>query len=153
MGFEECLKNGEVGEHIAWNLLSKNKNIATVIDMRDSTWGREQDVDFMVIATNKDTRFVEVKTDFKAHETGNIAYELKTSGNAGCFYKTAANWVLYYVPYAKVVYWIDVRRMREHIQARSYSVVRMGDYAEGYLIPIDDLVSDKVIYHISRDVK
>lgn len=83
MSWDESLKNGEKGEYIIWNWLTKQSWCANVVDLRQSKKFRDMDVDFLTFCNNKQAFFFEVKTDYLAHSTGNIIYETSTSGNKG----------------------------------------------------------------------
>ena len=143
--FAESLKHGESGEHAVWNLLNKQKSVRSVVDVREDKNYQEQDIDFLVENFNRQFTPVEVKTDFKAHETGNIVYELSTSGNIGCFEKTKAKYIMYYIPGEKTVYMIDVVEMRTYLQKRRPEEKEMGDKSTGFLLSVDELKRNKVI--------
>ena len=137
--FSESLKEGETGEHAVWNVLIKQKWIRNVVDVRDDKNFQEQDIDFWIENTERQFASVEVKTDYKAHETGNIVYEVQTSGSLGCFEKTKAKYIAYYIPANKVVYLINVVNLRTFIHKLRPEERSMGDSARGFLIPIKDL--------------
>ena len=146
--FEDSLKEGGVGEHTVWNLLTdneKNPDIRFVFDVRKDKNYQKMDIDFLVENTNRQVIPFEVKTDMQAHETGNIVYELTTSGNVGCFVKTLAHVIAYYVPGNKQVHMIRVKKLREYVNKANLNEVRMGDNATGYLLPIEDLKNKGVI--------
>ena len=107
-----------------------------------------------VLVENNKRQFtaVEVKTDFKAHETGNLVYELSTSGNVGCFEKTNAKFIFYYIPRLRVVHVLSVSLLRKYVNERDLEAVKMGDYATGYLIPITDLEKTGVIKRTYKGV-
>ena len=138
--FSESLKEGEAGEHVIWNLLNKRSWVRSVVDVRADKNFQEDDIDFLVENTKRQFAGVEVKTDYKAHETGNLVYELSTSGNVGCFDKTKAVYIAYYVPGDKTVYFLDVAALRKYIynEARP-NEVHMGDNATGLIIPLEDI--------------
>lgn len=145
MSFKDSLKQGGVGEHVVWNLLMKQKGIRSVIDVRDDKKFQEADVDFLVEDYNRQFMWVEVKTDMKAHESGNIVYELTTSNHTGCFEKTKSEYIMYYLPATKVVYMIHTQSLRNYVYQQMPKVYRMGDYAEGCLLKIEDLKRANVI--------
>ena len=150
--FDDCIKNGGYGEHAVWNLLTSRETVRSVVDVRNDRGFQEKDIDFLVENFNRQFTAIEVKTDFKAHETGNIVYELTTGGNAGCFEKTEADFILYFVPRKKVVYMIDVQRLRAYVHNSHFNEVKMGDDATGFLIPIADLEQAKVIRQVYEGV-
>lgn len=150
--FEESIKYGEYGEHTVWNMLMNRAEVRSVVDVRKDKKFQEQDIDFLVENNKRQFTAVEVKTDFKAQETGNIVYELTTDGNVGCFEKTKAQYILYFVPKARVCYMISVKCLREYVREQKFNVVDMGDASTGYLIPIEDLKQANVIKNVYPEV-
>ena len=147
MAFDECLMTGGYGEHAVWNILTNQPKVRVIVDVRKDKRFQEKDIDFLVENADQQFTSVEVKTDFKAHETGNIVYELTTSGNVGCFEKTQADYIAYFVPKTKQVHMINVKALRKFIDLNKPKEIRMGDNATGYLIPIANLIKAKVINH------
>ena len=143
--FNESLKEGETGEHVVWNLLNNLNGVRSMVDVRKDKYYQSVDIDFLMEDYKRQFTPIEVKTDFKAHKTGNIAYEVQTSGSLGCFEKTKAKYVMYYVPADKTVYWIDVIAMRTYLQETHPEEKKMGDNATGFLLPIKDLKESHVI--------
>ena len=150
--FSESLKEGESGEHVVWNLLQKSNTVRSVVDVRMDKDFQEKDIDFLVENDKRQFTAIEVKTDFKAHETGNLVYELSTSRHIGCFEKTEAKYVMYYIPASKVVHMIDVVALRTYIHQTRPNEVRMGDNATGFLIPLKDLIKARVIKRTYKGV-
>ena len=150
--FSESLKEGEMGEHVVWNILSKSTSVRSIVDVRQDKNFQEQDIDFLIENDKRQFTPIEVKTDFKAQDTGNIVYEVSTSGHIGCFEKTKAKYIYYYIPAKKVVYMIDVKAFRTYLQKARPEEMKMGDNATGCLIPIDDLIREKVIKHTYEGV-
>lgn len=150
--FDESLKEGESGEHVVWNLLQNQPNIRSIVDVRKDKKFQEKDIDFLVENMNRQFTSIEVKTDFKAHETGNLVYEVTTSRHIGCFEKTQAEYIMYYIPANKVVYMIDVVGLRTYIHKVRPEERRMGDNATGFIIPIQDLIRAKVIKYTYKGV-
>ena len=152
MAFDECLMTGGYGEHAVWNILTNQPKVRVIVDVRKDKRFQAKDIDFLVEDEKQQFTSVEVKTDFKAHETGNIVYELTTSGNVGCFEKTQADYIAYFVPKTKQVHMINVKALRWYIEQVKPSEIRMGDNATGYLIPIANLIKAKVINHTYEGV-
>lgn len=150
--FEESLKDGEYGEHAIWNLLMMQDWTRSVVDVRKDKGFQEQDIDFLVENYHKQFASFEVKTDYQAHDTGNIVYELTTSGHEGCFEKTKAKYIMYFVPKSKTVYQIDVARLREHVRNGNFEVIQMGDNSTGHKLKIKDLVREGVIIYTYEGV-
>ena len=152
MSFEESLKHGGFGEHAIWNMFSKMKTVRSVVDVRDDKVFQEKDVDFLVENMDRQFIWVEVKTDFVGHKSGNIVYELTTSGHTGCFEKTQAKYIVYYFPHAETAHLIDVKKLRNYIYEAQPNLIKMGDNAEGFLLPITDLQKQKVIVRTMKGV-
>lgn len=143
--FDADLKRGAIGERVAWDILNSQPNIRTVLDVRQASMFQNMDVDFLVEKTDREIFLVEVKTDNAISRTGNVVYELTTSGNIGCFAKTKAQIVMYY-DVEGIMYAIDVKHLREYISHNRFDAVRMGDNATGYLISIEELKVNKIIF-------
>lgn len=141
------LNRGAIGERVAWDILIKSDKTRTVVDVRDDKTFQQYDVDFLWETTSRQFIWIEVKTDFKAHETGNIVYEVSTSGNIGCAEKTCAKYIMYYVVGNETMYYISCEKLRDFVKSHTLKEYNMGDNAKGYLIPIDDLKSAGVILH------
>ena len=150
--FSESLKEGEIGEHVVWNILQKHANIRSVIDVRQDKGFQEQDIDFLVENIHRQFFTIEVKTDFKAHETGNLVYELSSNGHIGCFERTQAKYIMYYIPASKIVHMIDVEKLRTYIHKNRPEERQMGDNATGFLIPLQDLKREKVIIYTYKNI-
>ena len=143
--FSESLKEGESGEHLVWNILSKSKDVRSIVDVRQDKAFQEMDIDFLVEDGDRQFTPIEVKTDFKAQDTGNLVYEVQTSGHLGCFEKTQARFIYYYIPAQKVVYVIGVKAWRTYIHQVKPEERKMGDNATGFLLSIKELKEAKVI--------
>jgi hypothetical protein len=143
--FNESLTEGASGEHVIWGLLSKNDKVRSIVDVRQDKGFQEKDIDFLVESVDRQFTPIEVKTDFKAQDTGNIVYEVSTNGNMGCFEKTQAKFIYYYIPALKVVHVLGVKSLRTYLHSVKPEEVKMGDNATGFLIPISDLQKANVI--------
>ena len=95
----------------------------------------------------------EVKTDFQANNTGNIAYELTSNGNPGCLGRSAADYVAY-ITFATEqnpnthFYMINLPEWRKLISNSNKDSkwifrwnVPMGEGAVGHLFRIEGLLS------------
>lgn len=145
MSFIDSILDGCIGEWVIVDFLNKQPTVKAVIDVRDDLNFRNDDIDFLIKDSKNQYTPIEIKTDFQAYNTGNIAYELTTSGNIGCFEKTKANHVYYYLPQITTFYVISVKAIREYIKITKPTVKNMGDAATGYLLPIKNLIENKVI--------
>lgn len=152
MSFEESLKRGDFGEHAIWNYLIKMPNVRSIVDVRDDENFRQMDVDFLIENTKRQFTWVEVKTDYKAHETGNLCYEFSTSGHTGCFEKTMAEVMIYYLPVTETAHFVKMKDLRAYIGRVRPPTIRMGDKAEGFLVSIEELKRQKIIYFTAKGV-
>lgn len=150
--FNESLKEGEMGEHVVWNLFIKHPGVKSVVDVRDDKEFQQKDIDFLIEDKFRQFTPIEVKTDLKAHETGNIIYEVSTNNSVGCFEKTQAKYIMYYVPGSRTVYRIDVKAMRTYIHKVRPEEKPMGDHATGFLLTIKELKDNGVIKEIYEGV-
>lgn len=145
---EKELHEGAKGECIVWNLYSNLKGIRSVVDVRLDKRYQQEDVDFLIETYDRQFYKVEVKTDSKADRTGNLAYEFessKTYHTPGCFEKTKADYIAYYVPNIDTVFQINVGLLRDYVHGSKLKLREMGDNAIGYLIPLDELRVRKII--------
>ena len=71
--------------------------------------------------------------------------DVTTSGHMGCFEKTEAKYIAYYIPKSEEVHLIDVKKLRTYIHSIQPEPKNMGDNAMGFLLPIEDLKKNKVI--------
>lgn len=144
MAFSMDLVGGSIGEAYAWDFLTKQSNVCEVFDVRDDEKFREMDVDFLVKMADKSIVWAEVKCDTMADRTGNIAYELTTSGHIGCLQKTKASIILYFVVNSQEMIVFRIEKLRKLINLKHYERRRMGDHAEGFLVPIKDMTFAKI---------
>ena len=121
MSFAEDLSFGREGEVIVRNLLESSGNFDNVIDCSNDKYFQEKDIDLLALATDGHIAKYEVKTDRMAHETGNIAFEIKTSGNIGCLAKTEADFVMYYIEGNGRLYCFNAEQMRRSCATTSSS--------------------------------
>ena len=151
--FEECLKTGGYGEHAVWNRLIKSRSVRSIVDVREDKNFQDKDIDFLVENNERQFTPIEVKTDYKAHETGNLVYEVSTSGNIGCFEKTEARFIMYFVPESEQILVLSVKNLRNYIEQSHPKEIPMGDNATGFLLPIEELRKNKVILKTYEGVK
>lgn len=149
MSFAEDLSFGREGEVIVRNLLESSGNFDYVIDCSNDKYFQERDIDLLALAMDGHIAKYEVKTDRMAHETGNIAFEVKTSGNIGCLVKTEADFVMYYIEGNGKLYCFNAEQMRQYLKRNRFKLYHMGDNAEGYLLSIKMLLRDKQIRRIA----
>lgn len=148
MGFNQSLLDGTIGEYIVWSFFNDLTGVKEVIDVRYDKVFQMWDVDFLILNSKRQVSWIEVKTDFKAHETGNFVYEVTSSqdfNTIGCFEKTKAQLIAYFVPVSANLYLLSVAKLRKFVQANNLNLVNMGDNAKGFLLPIAELERNGVI--------
>lgn len=135
--FEKDLNYGELGENLTILKLYNHPDTKSVIDVRKDKWFQKIDIDFLWASQNGSIVKIEVKTDRKAHETGNFVFELSSNGNKGCLARSRADYVYYYVEGNDTMYVIFMSPLRDYINAhgKDFKVFDMGDGARGLLIP------------------
>lgn len=148
MSFAEDLSFGREGEAVVRNLLESSGNFESIIDCSNDKYFQQKDIDVLALVNDGHIAKYEVKTDRKAHETGNIAFELATNGNIGCLAKTEADYVMYYIEGNGKLYCFNARQMRRYLRQNRFKLYRMGDNAEGYLLNINQLLRDRQLKRI-----
>ena len=150
--FEQDIEVGKIGEKVAKEILLKSPKTISVIDCSNDKFFQKLDIDLLVETTDGLVLKYEIKTDTMANITGNLVWEDTTSGNIGCFEKTRADYMLYYLLETDELFgfWIKSMRKYVHNNKRYLKKVKMGDNATGYLINIEDLISKKLIKEIRR---
>jgi len=148
--FKQDLKTGEKGEDVVVRYLYSLPDTEFILDVRYIRGYQAHDIDFVMYTKKKKVIPIEVKTDTMAHRTGNIAYEVFSNKHwktEGCLEKTKAKFVFYYLIHTGELYYINVKRLRDHVN-KNYkgkrNMVAMGDAAEGYLIKITELISNRI---------
>lgn len=101
--------------------------------------------DLYVINRDKGKEFcIEVKTEHKAEETGNICYEIEVDGKPGwCLkYSELSNvLILWYLPVRKHILVFPAKRLKdiEYRRYRQVTVQNVGYIAKNHLIPLTDM--------------
>ena len=142
--FEKDLLKGRLGEMVLQEHIRVGDEYIDIADVRDDFRYRECDIDFLVESRDKQWHRIEVKTDWQAHRTGNLVFETKTSGKIGCLEKTKADIIFYFVAESGTGYWIGAQLLKRYAHSGEFELVKMGDRAEGYLIPLANIVSKKI---------
>lgn len=145
MNFADSLSMASIGEYAVWTYLNQLTSVKSLWDVREDYRFQLMDVDFLVMDAKRQVLWLEVKTDYHSQDTGNFVYEVSTSGNIGCFEKTKADTIAYYVPYSRNLYFLNVLALRNYVKTHELKKIRMGDNAEGYLLDIGDLERTDVI--------
>ena len=143
MGFHKDNIVGQNGEYIIYNYLSNHSSTINLIDVSKDKWFQQFDIDFIQV-TNDGINKIEVKTDRIADRTGNMVYEIysdKRFYTLGCFEKTEADYIFYYLINTNILYIFDTQELREWVLEHQHNLklVDMGDFALGYIIRLNDL--------------
>lgn len=152
--FKIDLKVGKIGEEKCLNFLNENEKVYETVDVRNDKFWQMHDVDFIATLKNGEIIKIEVKTDTLAHITGNIAYEHtsnKYNKSMGCFKKTKADFIFYYLSQTDELYQINMEMLRQYVDEHEFKDVNMGDMALGYLINIKILKENEIMGLISNN--
>lgn len=144
MGFHSDNEIGNKGENIIFNYLLNHPSTINLIDVSKDKWFQRFDIDFIQIANNGSVNKIEVKTDRLADKTGNMVYEIWSDRRIyakGCFEKTEADYIFYYLINTKVLYIFNTQELRTWVNEHKNKLWQtcMGDFAIGYVIPLNDL--------------
>lgn len=152
--FQQDLRTGSIGEESVLQFLKVSKSTKNIMDVRYDKFFQELDVDFIQETHNNEFRKIEVKTDTMAHITGNLAYEHTSNkyyNTIGCFEKTKADYIFYYLTENKNLYILHTETLRSYIHTNKnrFREVNMGDNALGYLVKLEELVNNKIGWRIN----
>lgn len=146
---------GKEGEKKIKAKLESYRSVVKVRDISNSKRGITDDIDFEVVYADGHTSTVEVKTDTMAHRTGNIAYEEFSHKNPGCFARTKADHIIYYIIETGEAYVLSPKNFRAFINEMKRDTAkanmlrvraaRMGEGASGYLVPIRSILHTNVV--------
>ena len=144
MGFITDNNVGHKGESVIYDYLMNHPSTDNLINVSNDSWFQQFDIDFIQIDGDGDVNKIEVKTDRMADRTGNMVYEVysdKRFYTLGCFEKTKADYIFYYLINTNILYIFDTQELREWILEHQHNLklMDMGDYALGYIIPLNDL--------------
>ena len=139
MSFEQDKQLAIIGEFVVWNALSEFKGTKQVIDVREDRRFQEWDIDLLVMNTNRQVYGVEVKTDWKAYDTGNFFFETKSREKVGCLERTKADYIAFFVPQSGNIYMCRTEAIRRCLSNHDYRLIQAVDGNEGYILPIGDL--------------
>ena len=144
MGFHYDSKIGNKGENIIYDYLLNHPSTIKLMDVTKDEWFQQFDIDFIQQDIFHNINKIEVKTDRLADKTGNMVYEIwsdKRTHSKGCFEKTEADYIFYYLINTRILYifkTIDLRAwVRLHASSLKYA--DMGDNAFGFIISLNDL--------------
>lgn len=147
--FKEMLEVGEIGEVAAERLLPQLYPNYKLIDVRQQANWQEKDVDYL-LALAADVISLEVKTDRRMGETGNIYVELVSNvgtGRKGWFYYCQAEQIAFYDTENEelhIVSYSDLQQTMKTAYAREITITAYegNGYTKqrkGALLPIREL--------------
>ena len=144
MGFHTDNEIGNKGENAIFNFLSTYPSTTAIIDVTKDAWFQQFDIDFLWQDTEYNIFKIEVKTDTLADKTGNMVYEIwsdKRTHSKGCFEKTEADYIFYYLINTRMLYIFNTKELREWVSEHIDNLKQtdMGDSAFGYVIRLGDL--------------
>ena len=90
-------------------------DVDDVRDISNSNRGIKDDIDFEIVYRDGHTSTAELKSDMQAHRTGNIAYEELSHKNPGCFARTKADHIIYYLTETGVAYVLNPHKLRAFV--------------------------------------
>ena len=105
----------------------------------------DKDKDFLVRnPRTNESRFIEVKTDTKLYETGNLYIELEnvhSKGGKGWYYFSEADMIAYcdYSAPDREIYLFSFEDLRATIHKREYATAKCGADSKGILVPLREL--------------
>ena len=142
--FNTDIQIGNKGENIIYDYLMNHPSTDSVVNVSNDMWFQQFDIDFIQVDGNGGVNKIEVKTDRLADKTGNMIYEYWSDRrifSVGCFEKTQADYIFYYLINTKVLYIFNTQELREWVHKRKDKLWQtcMGDFALGYVIPLNDL--------------
>lgn len=149
--FNKDLTFGKSGENAIYDFLINHESTINVVDVSNDEWFQNFDIDFLH-ETKEGINKIEVKTDRIADKTHNMVYEVtsnKYTSSLGCFEKTEADFLFYYIINAKMLYIFYMSQLREWVNEnkQNLKLIEIGDCALGYLIKLKDVehISAKIL--------
>ena len=119
--FNSDIQVGNKGENIIYDYLMNHPSTDSVVNVSNDTWFQQFDIDFIQVDGNGGVNKIEVKTDRLADKTGNMVYEYwsdRRTFSVGCFEKTQADYIFYYLINTKVLYIFNTQELREWVHKR-----------------------------------
>lgn len=161
--FLSDLEKGKFGEKVVISYLESRKNVNKVTDISNTKRGIDDDIDCEIEYADGHTKTIEIKTDLMAHKTGNIVFEEFSHKNPGCFARTKADYILYYVMETNEVYVLNpdgfrafiktVKEDAEMMKKLGVRAARMGEGAYGCIIPIKSIKNNTNICESVFEIK
>ena len=138
--FPTQLTQGADGEQLL------DRYFATWFTIRHATRLEQRQGIDRIFSRQGATYKIEYKSDARANATGNAFIEtvsVDTAGKRGWAYTSEADYLLYYVPGAEVVYIVPFLTLRQHLTqwAQQYptrQIPNQGYHTHGLLVPLDE---------------
>ena len=140
--FYKDLSRGKRGEKLMFDALTARGH--TVEDLRDNAEARSKDIDFRVFNKNSSTMTtLEVKTDERSEETGNLFIEYSNTNNRshnykGWYYYCEAEYIAFIQEHNHKAHIVLMEELRENIKKTGYRTASSYN-ACGFLMPITKL--------------
>lgn len=136
--FYNDLYRGKKGEQLVYDALTARKH--TVIDLRNDSEARWNDIDFRVIQKSGNITTLEVKTDFKSESTGNFFIEYENRNNKkhkyyGWYRFCKAEWICFVQDNIRKAYLVSFDELKQLIKKNPFRVAN-GEDAVGFLVPV-----------------
>ncbi len=160
--FEEQLAVGKKGELLVKSYyesqLDEGKTKFIVRDAKEEE--QKKGADFFIINNELGHKFVEVKTDTRAEETGNVALEIQMvygdTKAIGCALKTFPDYLFYWIyPTNQLLYWTPddlVPYILDWVIESKYRIVDTENknfFSRSIIVPIEDLLATGVAHTLS----
>lgn len=160
--FEEQLAIGKKGEKLVKLYYEQQgadgKSKFIVRDARKEE--QMKGADFFIINQDLGSRYIEVKTDTRAEETGNVALEVQVVSDQkktiGCALKTFPDFLFYWVyPTNQLLYWTPeelVPYIIDWLIEDKYRIVDAENknfFSRSLIVPIEDLIATGVVRTIN----
>ena len=160
--FEEQLAVGKKGEQLVRyyyeSQLDEGKTKFIVRDAKEEE--QKKGADFFIINNELGCRYIEVKTDTRAEDTGNVALEVQIAygdtKTIGCALKTFPDFLFYWIyPTNQLLYWNPeelVPYIIDWLIDDKYRIVDAENknfFSRSLIVPIEDLLATNVVRTIN----
>ena len=160
--FEEQLAIGKKGEQLVKSYYESQgadgKSKFIVRDAREEE--QKKGADFFIINNELGSRYIEVKTDTRSEDTGNVALEVQIvygdTKNIGCALKTFPDFLFYWIyPTNQLLYWNPeelVPYIIDWLIDDKYRIVDAENknfFSRSLIVPIEDLLATNVVRTIN----
>ena len=160
--FEEQLAIGKKGEQLVRSYYESQgadgKSKFIVRDAREEE--QKKGADFFIINNELGSRYIEVKTDTRAEDTGNVALEVQIvygdTKTIGCALKTFPDFLFYWIyPTNQLLYWNPeelVPYIIDWLIDDKYRIVDAENknfFSRSLIVPIEDLLATNIVRTIN----